>query len=110
MSYEILGYALVEHINNAGKIKVPPSASINSCSDVVNAPQRPSADQLPDLWLRDTESLLSELGQLRSLALQIPPGRNDILGPIKGVIDALGPKRTASVLFSSAPRGSNAIL
>jgi len=39
--------------------------------------------------LSTTESLLSELGRIRGLALNIPAARNDILGPINSVIDAL---------------------
>ena len=35
------------------------------------------------------ESLLSKLACVRGLALNIPAGRNDILGPINSVIDAL---------------------
>jgi hypothetical protein len=46
-------------------------------------------DQLPDPWLLDTEGLLSELARIRELALRIPPARNDILGPINSVIDAV---------------------
>jgi hypothetical protein len=40
-------------------------------------------EQLPDPWLLDSEALLKEL------ALRIPPARNDILGPINSVIDAV---------------------
>jgi hypothetical protein len=51
--------------------------------------ERLAPDRLPDPWLLDTESLLSELGRVRGLALNIPAARNDILGPINSVIDAL---------------------
>jgi hypothetical protein len=40
-------------------------------------------------WLLDTERLLLELSRVRGLALNIPAVRNDILGPINSVIDAL---------------------
>jgi hypothetical protein len=55
----------------------------------MSTPERLTPDRLPDPWLVDTESLLSELGRVRTLALQIPPARNDILGPINSAIDAL---------------------
>ena len=55
----------------------------------MSTPQRLTPDRLPDPWLLDTESLLSELGRVRGLALNIPAVRNDILGPINSVIDAL---------------------
>jgi hypothetical protein len=55
----------------------------------MNAPQRMSPDRLPDPWLLDTESLLSELARIRELALRIPPVRNDVLGPINSVVDAV---------------------
>ncbi len=44
---------------------------------------------LHDPWLLDSESLLHELARVRELALRIPPVRNDIVGPINSVIDAL---------------------
>jgi hypothetical protein len=89
MSYKIVSYALMKHINNDSQINVPLPASVNPCSGVMNAPQRLSPDQLPDPWLLDIEGLLSELAQIRELALGIPPARNDILGPINCVIDAV---------------------
>ena len=46
-------------------------------------------DQMPDPWLLDSEALLNELARIRELALRIPPIRNDILGPINSVIDAV---------------------
>ena len=52
-------------------------------------PQRLSPEQLPDPWLLDTEGLLSELARIRELALRIPPVRNDVLGPINTVVDAV---------------------
>ena len=55
----------------------------------MNTPQRLTPERLPDPWLLDSESLLSELAQVRELALRIPPVRNDVLGPINSVIDAL---------------------
>jgi hypothetical protein len=55
----------------------------------MSTPERLTPDCLPDPWLLDTESLLSELGRVRGLALNIPAARNDILGPINSVIDAL---------------------
>ena|SRR5438093_9256256 len=58
-------------------------------SGAMNAPQRLSPDQLPDPWLLDTEGLLSELARIRELALRIPPVRNDVLGPINTVVDAV---------------------
>jgi hypothetical protein len=89
MSYKIVSYALMKHINNDSQINVPLPASVNPCSAVMNAPQRLSPDQLPDPWLLDTDGLLSELARIRELALRIPPARNDILGPINSVIDAV---------------------
>ena len=55
----------------------------------MSTPERLTPDRLPDPWLLDTESLLSKLGRVRGLALNIPAARNDILGPINSVIDAL---------------------
>ena len=52
-------------------------------------PEHVRPDQLPDPWLLDTEALLKELDRIRELALRIPPIRNDILGPINSVIDAV---------------------
>jgi hypothetical protein len=89
MSYKIVIYALMKHINNDSQINVPASLSLNPSSAGMSTPQRLTPDRLPDPWLLDTESLLSELGRVRGLALQIPPARNDILGPINSVIDAL---------------------
>jgi hypothetical protein len=63
--------------------------SINPCSCVMNAPQRLLPEQLPDPWLLDTEGLLSELARIRELALRIPPVRNDVVGPINSVVDAV---------------------
>ncbi len=79
----------MKHINNDSQINVPVSASVNPCSGAMNAPQRLSPDQLPDPWLLDTEGLLSELARIRELALRIPPVRNDVLGPINTVVDAV---------------------
>ena len=55
----------------------------------MNAPERLSPEQLPDPWLLDTESLLSELARIRELALRIPLVRNDVLGPVNSIIDAV---------------------
>ena len=55
----------------------------------MSTPQRLTPDRLRDPWLLDSESLLSELARVRELALRIPPVRNDLLGPINSVIDAL---------------------
>ena len=55
----------------------------------MSTPQRLTPDRLPDPWLLDSESLLSELSRVRELALRIPPVRNDLLGPINSVIDAV---------------------
>ncbi|PYV75829.1 MAG: hypothetical protein DMG96_15960 [Acidobacteria bacterium] len=52
------------------------------------APDRPHSN-MPDPWLLDSESLLHELARVQELALHIPPVRNDIVGPINSVIDAL---------------------
>jgi hypothetical protein len=79
----------MKHINKAGEINVPLTAPLDPCSDVMNAPERLSPDQLPDPWLLDTEGLLSELARIRELALRIPPVRNDVLGPINSVVDAV---------------------
>ena len=79
----------MKHINKAGEINVPLPASVNPCSGVMNPPQRLSPEQLPDPWLLDTEGLLSELARIRELALRIPPVRNDVLGPINTVVDAV---------------------
>src|SRR4029453_11854111 len=89
MSYKIVIYSLMKNINNDSQINVPASLSLNPSSAGMSTPQRLTPDRLPDPWLLDTESLLSELGRVRGLALQIPPARNDILGPINSVIDAL---------------------
>ena len=89
MSYKIVSCALMKHINNDSQINVPPSASIDRCSGVMNAPQRVSPEQLPDPWLLDTEGLLAELARIREPALRIPPVRNDIIGPINSVIDGV---------------------
>lgn len=51
--------------------------------------ERLSPEQLPDPWLLDTEGLLSELARIRELAFRIPPVRNDVLGPVNSVVDAL---------------------
>jgi hypothetical protein len=59
MSYKIVSYALMKHINNDSQINVLLPASVNPCSGVMNVPQRLSPDQLPDPWLLDTEGLLS---------------------------------------------------
>jgi len=89
MSYKIVGCALMNHINKGCAINVPSSPSLTPSSQAMSAPQRLTPDRLPDPWVLDTESLLSELARVRSLALQIPPARNDILGPTNSVIDAL---------------------
>jgi hypothetical protein len=89
MSYKIVSYALMSHTNKDYEINVPPSPSLTPSSLAMSAPQRLTPDRLPDPWLLDTESLLSELGRVRGLALNIPAARNDILGPINSVIDAL---------------------
>jgi hypothetical protein len=89
MSYKIVDCALMNHINKDCEINVPPSPSLPPSSLVMSAPQRLTPDRLPDPWLLDTESLLSELRRVRGLALNIPAVRNDILGPINSVIDAL---------------------
>lgn len=85
MSYKIVSYAQMKHINNDSQINVPLSASVDPCSGVMNEPQRLSPEQLPDPWLLDTEALLSELARIREIALRIPPVRNDIIGPINSV-------------------------
>jgi hypothetical protein len=79
---------------------------INPCSDRMNAPQRPSPDQLPDPWLLDTEGLLSELARIRELALRIPPVRNDIIGTNQQRHRRrMGPRTPAAILFPSPLRG-----
>ena len=80
MSYKIVCYALMKHINKAGEINVPLPAPVNPRSALMDAPQRLSPEQLPDPWLLDTEGLLSELARIRDLALRIPPVRNDVSG------------------------------
>ena len=55
----------------------------------MDTPRRLSPNQLPNPWLLDSEALLQELAPIREIALEIPPVRNDILGPINSVIDAL---------------------
>jgi len=89
MSYKIVSCVLMNHINNDCEINVPPSPALTPSSLTMNAPHRLTSDRLPDPWLLDTESLLSELARVRGLALSIPAARNDILGPINSVIDAL---------------------
>jgi hypothetical protein len=44
---------------------------------------------MPDPWLLDSAALLNDLARIRELALRIPPVRNDMLGPINSVIDAV---------------------
>lgn len=89
MSYKIVDYTLMNHLNKDYEINVPPSAPLTPSSPAMSAPQRVTPDRMPDPWLLDTESLLSELARVRGLALNIPAVRNDILGPINSVIDAL---------------------
>jgi hypothetical protein len=72
MSYKIVSYALMKHINNDSQINVPQPTSVNPCSGVMKPPQRLSPDRLPDPWLLDTESLLSELARVRGLARALP--------------------------------------
>jgi hypothetical protein len=79
----------MKHINKAAQINVPVTPSLNPCSGVMNAPERLSPAQLPDPWLLDTEGLLLELARIRELALRIPPVRNDVLGPVNTVVDAV---------------------
>ena len=55
----------------------------------MSGPRRLAPNQLPDPWLLDSERLLQELARIREIALRIPPVRNDILGPINSVIDAV---------------------
>jgi hypothetical protein len=45
--------------------------------------------KLPDPWLFDTTTLLTELARIRELALHIPPTRNEQHGAIQTVIDAI---------------------
>ncbi len=52
-------------------------------------PDHVRPNQMPDPWLLDSAQLLKELARIRELALRIPPARNDILGPINSVIDAV---------------------
>ncbi len=89
MSYKIVHWALMNHINKDCEINIPSSPSLTPSSLAMSAPQRLTPGRLPDPWLLDTESLLSELGRVRGLARNIPAARNDILGPINTVIDAL---------------------
>jgi hypothetical protein len=89
MSYKVVGSALMKHINKASEINVPRSPSLNPSSGQMSTPERLTPDRLPDPWLLDSESLLSELARIRELTLRIPPVRNDVLGPINSVIDAL---------------------
>ena len=89
MSYKIVSCALMKHINKGAQINVPPSPSLDPCSGAMSVPQRLSPDRLPDPWLLDTEGLLSELARIRELALRIPPVRNDVIGPINSVVDAV---------------------
>lgn len=79
----------MNRINKDHEINVPPSPSLTPSSLGMSTPERLTPDRLPDPWLLDTESLFSELGRVRGLALTIPEARNDILGPINSVIDAL---------------------
>jgi hypothetical protein len=79
----------MKDINKDYEINVPVAAELNPCSKSMNAPQRFSPDRLPDPWLLDTEGLLSELARIRELALRIPPVRNDVLGPVNSVVDAV---------------------
>jgi hypothetical protein len=84
-----VGQVFQKPTNKGGEINVPPSPLLNPSSDDMSTPQRLTPDRMPDPWLLDSESLLSELGRVRELALRIPPVRNDVLGPINSVIDAL---------------------
>jgi hypothetical protein len=52
-------------------------------------PKHVRPDQMPDPWLLDTQALLKELDRVRELAVRIPPIRNELIGPINSVIDAV---------------------
>jgi hypothetical protein len=52
-------------------------------------PYRLPPTKLPDPWVYDTETLLTELGRIREIALRIPISRNLDLGPVNSVVDAL---------------------
>ena len=47
MSYKIVSYALMKHINNDSQINVPVSASVDPCSGDMNAPHRVSPSGCP---------------------------------------------------------------
>jgi len=55
----------------------------------MSGPRRLAPNQLPDPWLLDSKRLLQELARIREIAVRIPPVRNDILGPINSVLDAV---------------------
>ena len=74
MSYKIVGCALMNHINKDCEINVPSSPSLTPSSQAMSGPQRLTPDRLPDPWVLDTESLLSELARVRSLALTLQDG------------------------------------
>jgi len=88
MSYKIVGCAIVKNVNKAYTINLRPPEASSPISTAMTASDHPRC-KLPDPWLLDSESLLHELARVRELALRIPPVRNDIVGPINSVIDAL---------------------
>ena len=46
-------------------------------------------EKMPDPWQLDSEALLAELDRIRDLALRIPAIRNELIGPINSVVDAV---------------------
>src|SRR5947208_4369524 len=52
-------------------------------------PEILTPDKLPDPWLFTSESLLHELTRIRHLAQLIPLPRNEFIGPINTVINAV---------------------
>ncbi len=89
MSYKIVALPLVKPINNSFQINVPPYPLQTAPSSGMSGPRRLAPNQLPDPWLLDSKRLLQELARIREIAVRIPPVRNDILGPINSVLDAV---------------------
>jgi hypothetical protein len=86
MSYKIVDCALMNQINKDYETNVPPSPSLTPSSLGMSTPERLTPDCLPDPWLLDTESLLSELGRVHAsfkanLFLNQPSHTIGILGP-----------------------------
>ena len=93
----------MKHINKAAQINVPPSATVNPCSELMNAPQRLSPDPAARSTAPRQRRLALRMARIWELALRIPPARNDVLGTFNSVVGRrVGPLRTAAILPSFA--------